>query len=89
MAFFIKPNVLINILLKSLVLFLIHGEVPQRFWGDVVLSAYYLINHIRSSILENKISHSILFSRKPLLFLPLNNVLGLHALSQFFFLALI
>jgi len=40
---------------------LIHGDVPQRFWGDVVLSACYLINRMSSSILDDKIPHSILF----------------------------
>ena len=39
---------------------LIHGDVPQRFWGDVVLSACYLINRMPSSVLDNKIPHSIL-----------------------------
>jgi len=49
---------------------LLHGDIPQRFWGDVVLSAYYLINRMSSSILENKISHSILFPRESLHLLP-------------------
>jgi len=34
--------------------------------GDVVLSVYYLINHMSSLILDNKIIHSILFSHEPL-----------------------
>ena len=29
---------------------LIHHKVPQRFWGDVILAAYYLINCMPSSI---------------------------------------
>ena len=33
---------------------LIHGDVPQYFWGDVVLSACYLINRMPSSVLDNK-----------------------------------
>ena len=49
---------------------LIHGDVPQRFWGDDVLSACYLINHMPFSVLDDKISHSILFSHDPLHFLP-------------------
>jgi len=49
---------------------LIHGDVPQYFWGDVVLSACYLINRIPSSVLDNKILHSILFPHDPLHSLP-------------------
>ena len=50
---------------------LIPGDVPQHFWDDVVLSACYLINHMSSSVLENKIHHSILFPQEPLHHLPL------------------
>ena len=49
---------------------LIHGDVPQRFCGDVVLSACYLINRMPSSVLDNKIPHSILFSHDSLHSLP-------------------
>jgi len=49
---------------------LLHDDVPQRFWGDVVLSACYLINRMPSSVLENKISHSILIPHEPLHPLP-------------------
>jgi len=49
---------------------LIHGEVFQRFLGDVVLSACYLINRMSSLVLENKIPHSILFPHDPLYPLP-------------------
>jgi len=45
---------------------LLHSDVPQRFWGDVVLSACYVINHMLSLVLENKIPHSILFPHEPL-----------------------
>ena len=37
---------------------LIHGEVPQSFWGDAILTICYLINSIPSSVLNNKISRS-------------------------------
>jgi len=50
---------------------LIHGGVPQRFWGDVILSTCYLINRMLSSVLNNKIPHSILFPHEPLHLLPL------------------
>jgi len=50
---------------------LIHSGVPQRFWGDVVLSVCYLINSMTFSILKNKIPHSILFPCEPLHPLPL------------------
>jgi len=60
----------IDILWKLLTL-LIHDGVSQRFWGDVILSACYLINHMSSSVLKNKIPHSILFPHEPLHPLPL------------------
>jgi len=50
---------------------LIHGRVPQRFWGDVILSACYLINRMPSLVLNNKIPHSILFPHEPLHLLSL------------------
>jgi len=50
---------------------LIHGGVPQRFWGDAVLNACYLINRMSSTILKKKISHSILFPHELLHLLPL------------------
>ncbi|XP_052725873.1 retrovirus-related Pol polyprotein from transposon TNT 1-94 isoform X1 [Vigna angularis] len=50
---------------------LIHGQVPSRFWGDAVLTACYLINRMPSSVLDNKIPHSILFPQDLLHPLPL------------------
>jgi len=50
---------------------LIHSGVPQRFWGDAILSACYLINRMPSSVLNNKVPHSILFPHEPLHLLPL------------------
>ena len=49
---------------------LLHHKVPQRFLGDVTLAACYLINCMPSSVLHNKIPHSILFPNQPLLCLP-------------------
>ena len=49
---------------------LLHHKVPQRFWRDATLAACYLINHMPSSILHDKIHHSILFPNQPLFFHP-------------------
>ncbi|KAJ9701155.1 hypothetical protein PVL29_006480 [Vitis rotundifolia] len=49
---------------------LLHSNVPFRFWGDVVLTACYLINHMPSSVLHDQIPHSLLFPDQPLYFLP-------------------
>ena len=40
---------------------LLHSHVPFRFWGDVVLTTCYLINHMPSSVLHDRIPHSLLF----------------------------
>ena len=45
---------------------LLHHKVPKHFWGDVILTACYLINHMSSSILHNQISHSVLLLNQPL-----------------------
>ena len=45
---------------------LLHHKVLQRFWGDAILSPCYLINRMPSSILRDKIPHSILFPNQPL-----------------------
>ena len=50
--------------------FLLHHKVPQRFWGDAILVACYLINRMPSSILHDQISHSILLPTQPLFYLP-------------------
>lgn len=44
---------------------LLHGNVPLRFWGDDVLTSCYLINRMPSSVVNNKIPHSILFPNSP------------------------
>jgi len=50
---------------------LIHGEVPEHFWGDAILTACYLVNRMPSSVLDNNIHHSILLLHESLHPLPL------------------
>ena len=49
---------------------LLHHKVSQRFWGDAILATCYLINSMLSSVLHDKISHSIIFPNQPLFCLP-------------------
>ena len=49
---------------------LLHHKVPQRFWGDAILDACYLINRMPSSVLHDQIPHSILLPTQPLFYLP-------------------
>ena len=49
---------------------LLHHKVPQRFLGDAILAACYLINRMSSSVVHDQISHSILFPNQPLFCLP-------------------
>ena len=49
---------------------LLHHKVPQRFLGDAILVAFYLINRMPSSLLHDQIPHSILFPNQPPLCLP-------------------
>ena len=48
---------------------LLHYKVPQRFWGDAILTACYLINRMPSSVLHDQIPHSILLPTEPLFYL--------------------
>ena len=49
---------------------LLHHRVPQRFWGDAILAACYLINRMSSPVLHDQIPHSIIFPNQPLFCLP-------------------
>ena len=49
---------------------LLHHKVPQRFLGEAILTACYLINRMPSSVLHDQIPHSILFPNQPLFCLP-------------------
>ena len=50
--------------------FLLRHKVPQRFWGDAILTACYLINRMPSSVLHDQIPHSILLPTQPFFYLP-------------------
>ena len=47
---------------------LLHHNAPQRFLGDFILAACYLINHMPSSVLHDQIPHSILFPNQLLFY---------------------
>ena len=49
---------------------LLHHTVPQHFWGNAILTACYLINHMPSSVLGDQVPHSLLFPNQPLFCLP-------------------
>ena len=49
---------------------LLHHTVPQRFWGDTILNAYYLINRMPSSVLGDQVPPSLLLPNQPLFCLP-------------------
>ena len=51
-------------LVKTARTLLLHSNVPFRFWGDAVLTACYLINHMPSSVLHDRIPHSFLFPNR-------------------------
>ena len=57
-------------LVETSCILLLHHKVPQRFCGDATLAACYLINCMSSSVLHDKISHSVLFPNQPLSCLP-------------------
>jgi hypothetical protein len=41
------------------------AHLPLSFWGECVLTATHLINHIPSPLLSNKSPHELLFSSSP------------------------
>ncbi|KAK4395911.1 Retrovirus-related Pol polyprotein from transposon RE1 [Sesamum angolense] len=43
-----------------------HMNVPKSFWGDVVLTAYFLINCMPSSVLHGDIPYFCLYPNRPL-----------------------
>ena len=49
---------------------LLRHKVPQRFLGDAIFVACYLINRMPSSALHGQIPHSILLPNQPLFCLP-------------------
>ena len=44
---------------------LLQHKVPQRFWGNAILAACYLINRMLSSVLHDQIPQSIIFPNQP------------------------
>jgi hypothetical protein len=44
---------------------LLHTHLPLKFWGDVVLTACYLINRMPSPVLHNEVPVSLLFPSQP------------------------
>ena len=57
-------------LVKTARTLLLHHKVPQRFWGNAILAACYLINRMSSSVLHDQIPLSILLPTQPLFYLP-------------------
>ena len=57
-------------LVKTTRTLLLHRKVPQRFWGDAIIAACYLINRMSSFVLHDHIPHSVLLPNQPLFCLP-------------------
>ena len=49
---------------------LLHHTVPQRFWGNAILTVCYLLKRKPSSVLGDQVHHSLLFPNQPLFCLP-------------------
>lgn len=45
---------------------LLNANLSLNFWGDVVLTAGYLINHMPSSVLNDQVPHSLVYPTNPL-----------------------
>ena len=72
-------------LVKTARTLLLHHKVPQRFWGNAILAACYLINRMSSSVLHDQIPLSILLPTHSTSLLPPSTCLWLcffvHILS--------
>jgi len=71
-------------LIKTAPTLLLHGNLPTKFWGDVALTVCYLINCMPSSVLQDKILHSLLFPTQPLYFVSLRVFGCIHFVHSFF-----
>ena len=49
---------------------LLHHHVLQHLWGDAIFTACYLINCMPSSVLQDQVPHSLIFSNQPLFVFP-------------------
>ena len=49
---------------------LIHNSVPQNYWGDAVLTTYYLINRLPFSVIHEQIPWQMLYPNDELFDLP-------------------
>ena len=52
---------------------LFYRRVPREFWGEIILTIYFLINRMSSSVLQNKIPYFILYPDIDLFSLPQKN----------------
>ena len=43
----------------------LHANLPFQFWGECVLTAAYLINHLPTPVLTNKKPYEIIFGKTP------------------------
>ena len=57
-------------LVKTIRTLLLYHKVPQRFGGDTILTACYLLNRMPSFVLSDQVPHSLFFPNQPLFCLP-------------------
>lgn len=41
------------------------ANLPKKFWGECILTAGYIINHLPSATLSNKTPYEVLYNQKP------------------------
>jgi len=50
---------------------ILHYNVPHHFWGDALITSYYLIYYMPSFVLGNQVPYSILYPKQALYTVPL------------------